>query len=462
MALAVPTVARATPFDSFDESTFNDIDLAGHEVKYTSGAPFTRTVQFNNQGFGFDQNERGGATDLTGCQTSAGVFAFGARTAWVRFVSGVVGSLKIDATAGFDVIAWERAGPLRVPGSTNFTELGGADCIDSTAPRINGERLGPDRVSADSVTHVEIATYCGSGPDLNTACPIGTADASTGGAVSLKLTFTPDDQDADGVADTLDACPTVKGTAADGCLDGDGDGVSDFVDQCPTVKGDNAIGCVKADADRDGFRTDTAPIDCNDGDASIFPGALEVIGNGHDDDCDGVSAVDNDGDGFAALPAGKDCDDRNPAISPTAKEIRGNTVDEDCHGGAAPYLRVGRDVVLDYRYFRDTARHRVGFFAPRVVKRPRGPLPVGLIVDLRCQGTGCRFGSRSYRPKLGASALALPLLDRARLGDGTRVEVRMVVPGRIGRVLVYVMHWRAKPTPKELCLPPGADRPKPC
>ena len=41
------------------------------------------------------------------------------------------------------------------------------------------------------------------------------------------------------------------------------------------------------DADNDGF---PASEDCNDGDAAVFPGAVEQC-NGIDDDCDGV--VDN-------------------------------------------------------------------------------------------------------------------------------------------------------------------------
>lgn len=41
-----------------------------------------------------------------------------------------------------------------------------------------------------------------------------------------------------------------------------------------------------ADRDGDGFE---APLDCDDGDPTVYPGAEEVCGNGMDDDCDGQS-----------------------------------------------------------------------------------------------------------------------------------------------------------------------------
>ena len=99
--------------------------------------------------------------------------------------------------------------------------------------------------------------------------------------------------------------------------------------------------------------------DCNDGDATINPGAAEVCDGGIDNDCDGLSDnddanvtgqdswyVDADGDGFGASGstaqlsctpvAGHvmndlDCDDSNSAINPGATEVC-DLVDNDCDG----------------------------------------------------------------------------------------------------------------------------------
>ena len=62
------------------------------------------------------------------------------------------------------------------------------------------------------------------------------------------------DCDKDGFLDTVDACPTVAGTAK-GCPDRDGDGVADKDDLCPDVAGaESAKGC--PDKDGDGVKDD--------------------------------------------------------------------------------------------------------------------------------------------------------------------------------------------------------------
>jgi hypothetical protein len=136
-------------------------------------------------------------------------------------------------------------------------------------------------------------------------------------------------------------------------LDGDGDGYPGggaAVEQCEPP----AEGWVP--------EVPGASVDCDDGDAQVFPGQLEVC-NSIDDDCDGDrdetvgedldGAVqvwpDLDADGFGAAdaegswvcssqverftaPNDADCDDGDPAIRPTADELVGNEVDENCDG----------------------------------------------------------------------------------------------------------------------------------
>jgi len=95
--------------------------------------------------------------------------------------------------------------------------------------------------------------------------------------------------------------------------------------------------------------------DCNDGDAGIFPGATEVIGDGIDQNCDGgeLCYADNDNDGFGGFSTvfsadldcfdfgeatvSNDCDDNNPTVYPGATEVVGDGIDQNCDGGEICY-----------------------------------------------------------------------------------------------------------------------------
>ena len=74
-----------------------------------------------------------------------------------------------------------------------------------------------------------------------------------------------------------------------------------------------------SDIDGDGWINDCATYgDCDDADATAFPGAPELCGDGIDQDCDGIDQTgDEDGDGYSDVDCGgDDCDDDDPAINP--------------------------------------------------------------------------------------------------------------------------------------------------
>ncbi|MEQ1567791.1 MAG: putative metal-binding motif-containing protein [Myxococcota bacterium] len=171
----------------------------------------------------------------------------------------------------------------------------------------------------------------------------------------------PEDLDGDGVSAPSD-CDDADSAVYPGATE-----VCDGADQdCDGTVDEDAADALTftLDADHDGYGVDADPVtgcapppdhvaaagDCDDSDASVFPGASEVC-DGADQDCDG--AVDDDltdpwwpdadGDGFggaeqAGCPTGPsadgpgDCDDGDAEVHPGAPDAPGDGIDADCDG----------------------------------------------------------------------------------------------------------------------------------
>ena len=72
--------------------------------------------------------------------------------------------------------------------------------------------------------------------------------------------------------------------------------------------------------------------DCDDNDASIYPGASETPYDGIDQDCGGANLTDFDEDEYVAVAAaGDDCNDDDASIHPGASDVC-DGVDNNCDG----------------------------------------------------------------------------------------------------------------------------------
>ena len=92
--------------------------------------------------------------------------------------------------------------------------------------------------------------------------------------------------------------------------------------------GSETFGDDNDDVDGDGWTAEDG--DCDDRNASIYPGAEEIC-DGADSDCDGTipddELTDQDGDGWILC---MDCDDTAKEIHPGAEEVC-DGVDNDCN-----------------------------------------------------------------------------------------------------------------------------------
>ena len=131
--------------------------------------------------------------------------------------------------------------------------------------------------------------------------------------------------------------------AADGTFAGDfvssGSGGLDSPQALIFVGASPPPNCGCSDVDGDGFGSPAsencsggAALDCNDLDASSYPGASELC-DGIDNDCSGAPStdeVDTDADDYFVCEG--DCNDANMSVNPAAVELPGNVSDENCDG----------------------------------------------------------------------------------------------------------------------------------
>jgi PKD repeat protein len=84
-------------------------------------------------------------------------------------------------------------------------------------------------------------------------------------------------------------------------------------------------------------------------------------------------------------------------------------------------------------------------------------------VRIRCEGRGCGFTARTYRPRSAAASRLLRVrsLER-RLRSGTRVVVTVTRSGAIGKYTRFRIRNARPPSRVDRCILPGAGKPMRC
>ncbi|MDH3972769.1 MAG: MopE-related protein [Deltaproteobacteria bacterium] len=172
------------------------------------------------------------------------------------------------------------------------------------------------------------AEICGNGIDENCngqfddPCPVNCADYDLDGDGFYgfnpysSLCFPGDCDDSD---------PFINPQASEVCDDTKDNNCNGLIDCQDTVCETDPVCIPCTDADGDGYAVeglDCGPIDCNDADSGIHPGAVEACSDATDNDCDGqIDCADGNCTGSPACPV-------------CVPEVCDDGIDNDCDGKA--------------------------------------------------------------------------------------------------------------------------------
>ena len=130
--------------------------------------------------------------------------------------------------------------------------------------------------------------------------------------------------------------------------------------------------------------------------------------------------ADADADGVSRS---LDCDDADATIRPGAIDVAGDGVDQDCSGTDASPPRIQSPVTYGWSYNRRWSR------ANRLTVKD---LPAGATIELACTGKGCPFKTKRVKPKARTLSL-LGQLKAAKLRVGATLTLRITAPGMTGK-----------------------------
>ena len=145
--------------------------------------------------------------------------------------------------------------------------------------------------------------------------------------VTASVAPADSDDDGDGFTENQGDCDDANATVNPGAVDICGDGIDRNCD------GSDPLCPADIDDDGDGYTENQG--DCDDANAAVNPGAVDMCGDGIDRNCDGSDPlcpadIDDDGDGYTENQG--DCDDGNAAVNPGAVDACGDGIDQNCDG----------------------------------------------------------------------------------------------------------------------------------
>ena len=166
------------------------------------------------------------------------------------------------------------------------------------------------------------------------------------------------------------------------------------------------------------------------------------------------SGIDNDKDGFFA---GQDCNDANAAIRPGAVEVKGNNLDENCDGLAEPFPTLTSGVASKW----DVKGNSLTMTLLQVTQQ----FPKGWKVVIKCSGKPkCSFKTKTLKAgkvSKGASTVISSLSKKQRkFKAGQTVEVWVSAPNFNTKVARLVLRKGKIPTTQPFCVIPGQTKPQ--
>ncbi len=161
--------------------------------------------------------------------------------------------------------------------------------------------------------------------------------------------------------------------------------------------------------------------------------------------------IDADKDGFFA---GQDCNDNNAAIRPGAVEVKGNNLDENCDGLAEPFPTLTSGVASKW----DVKGSRLTMTLLQVTQQ----FPKGWKAKILCKGSKCPFKSKDLKAgkvSKGASTVIGSLSKKQRkFRAGQTIEVWVSAPSFNTKIARLVLKKGKIPTTQPFCVKPGETK----